>query len=121
MHFRALGIHIHYSIVGTVIDDTRARPPLAAPHTPVAGAGPRLRFAQRALVELLVEAIGIAGAAIGAARLDRDAIRREIVEPLSEARIDIALQHIGAGVDMRVGIVDTEPVPHERPPVPIYL
>src|SRR5207237_3829286 len=61
MHVRALGIHIQDAIVGTVIDDTRARPPLAAPHTPVAGAGPRLRFAQPPLLALPVAAVGRPG------------------------------------------------------------
>src|SRR5215469_3790979 len=41
---------------------------------------------------------------------------REIIEPCTEARVDVFFQHIGAGIDMRIGVVDAEPVSHRCPP-----
>jgi hypothetical protein len=35
MHIRALEIHVEDAVVGAVVDDARARPPLAAPDPPV--------------------------------------------------------------------------------------
>jgi len=60
----------------------------------------------------LAEPVGIPGATIDAARFDGTAIRRQIVEPPPEIRVDVFLQHIGARVDMRIGVIDTEAVLH---------
>ena len=59
-------------------------------------------------VEPLLEAVGVAHLAIERPRLDRDAVRREVCEARAETGIDVFLQHIGAGVDMGVGVVDAK-------------
>jgi len=117
MHVRSLHVHVEDAVVGAIVNHTRARPPLAAPHAAIGRAGTRLGLAQRALVGLAGKAVGVAHAAIHTARFDRAAIGRQIIEARSEARVDIFLQHIGARVDVRVGVVDAEAFLHASPPL----
>jgi len=119
VHIRAFGIHVEDTVVGAVIDHTGARPPVAAPHAAVGRSGTRLGLAQGALVGLAGKAVGVPDAAVDAARFDRATIGCQRVEPRTEARIDVFLQHIGAWVDMRVGVVDTEAFLHASPPLPL--
>jgi hypothetical protein len=53
--------------------------------------------------------------AVGAARLDCLAIGRQIIEARAKIRIDVFFQHIGARVDMRIGVEDPEAVLHDSP------
>ena len=108
MHVRAFGVHVEDAVVGAVVDHPRARPPLAAPDAAVGRSGTRLGLAQGALVGLVGKAVGVADAAIDAARFDRAAIGCEVVEARAKAGIDVSFQDVGTRVDMRVGVVDTE-------------
>ena len=112
MHVRPLGIHVENAIVGAVIDHAGARPPLATPHPAIGRSGPGLGLTQGALIGPAGETVGVADAAVDAARLDRNTVGRQIVEPLAKARIDVFLQHIGARVDMGVGVVDAKAFLH---------
>ena len=117
MHIRAFGIHVEDSVVGSVVDYPRARPPLAAPYAAVGRSGTRLGLAQGALVGLVGKAVGVADAAVDAARFDGTAIRRQIIEARAKTRVDVFLQHIGTRVDMRIGVIDTETFLHASSPL----
>src|SRR6266566_3347558 len=112
----ALDIHVMDTVVGAVVLDAGARAQPAAPHAPVARSGLRLGFAQGALVDLLVETIDMTLAAALFARADRRLVGGEFREPRSETRIDIFVEHFGAGVDVRVDVVDAKSVFHSSPP-----
>jgi hypothetical protein len=58
----------------------------------------------------------VAHDAIDAARFDRAAIGRQIVEARAKAGVDVFLQHIGTRVDMRVGVVNTKSFLHFSAP-----
>ncbi len=112
----ALDIHVVQAVLGVVVLDAGAGAQPAAPHPAVARAGLRLRFAQRALIDLFVEAVDRALAAALLARADRDLVAGQLREARSEARIDIAVEHLGAGVDVGVDIVDAKAVFHRLSP-----
>ena len=113
MNVRAFGVHVEDPIVGAIVDHAGARPPLTPPFARIARSGTRLRFAERALVGLLTEPIGVADGPILAARFGRTPIRRQIVEARAEVRIDVFFQHVRAGVDVRIGVIDAEACLHD--------
>ena len=116
MHVRAFRVHVKDAVVGAVVDHSGARSPFAAPHTAVGRSGTRLGLAQGALIGLVGKAIGVADATIDAARFDRAAIGRQVVESRAKAGIDVYLQHIGARIDMRIGVLDAKSFLHSSAP-----
>ena len=114
MHVRAFRVHVEDAVVGAVVDHSGARSPFAAPHTAVGRSGTRLGLAP--LIGLVGKAIGVADATIDAARFDRAAIGRQVVESRAKAGIDVFLQHIGARIDMRIGVVDAKSFLHSSAP-----
>src|SRR5579864_5686799 len=116
MHVRAFLVHVEDAVIRAVIDNAKTRPPFAAPDAAIAGAGAHFRLAQSALVETLLETVGGSLAAVDGARLHLRPIRRQVIEPYAKGGVDVFLQHVGAGVDMGVGVVDTKSVAHRSPP-----
>src|SRR4029077_10601594 len=116
MDVGAFLVHVEHTVVGTVVDDAEAWPPFAAPDAAIARAGAYLGVAQRALVESLFETVGGPLAAIEGARLDLGLVGRKVVEPGAERGIDVFLQHVGAGIDMRVRVADAKSVAHRSSP-----
>src|SRR5216684_2476337 len=76
----------------------------------------RFCFAQGALVDLLVEAVDVALAAALFARADRGLVGGKLRETRPEARIDVFVEHLGAGIDVRVDVIDPKAVFHGSSP-----
>src|SRR5262249_30339543 len=110
----ALDIHVGQPVGGVVVLDARTRAQPAAPHPAVARARPRCRLAERALVGLLREAVDLARGGAFVAPADRDLVGRQRGQARAEAGIDVAIEHRGAGIDVRVDIEDAEAVFHGR-------
>ena len=108
----ALDIHVVYPVRGIVVLHAGGGAQPAAPDAAVARTLARLCFAERALIDLLVEAVERAGAAAFFARLDRYLEGRQLRQARAEGRIDIFVEHLGAGVDVGVDIVDAKAVLH---------
>src|SRR5262245_29252340 len=104
----ALDVHVADAVVGAVVLDAGAGARLAAPHTAVARARARLGFTQGALIDLFVKTIDRTLAAALFARADRDAVGRQFGETRAERGINITVEHLGAGVDVRVDVVDAK-------------
>jgi hypothetical protein len=50
------------------------------------------------------------------ARLDRDLVGRQLRQARAEARVDVFVEHLGAGIDVRIDIADAKSVSHRWSP-----
>ncbi len=108
----ALDIHVVEAVVGAIVLHAGARAQPAAPLPSVARARSARRLAERALIGLMVEAVDGTLAAARVAPPDRCLVRRQFRQPRAEAGIDIFVEHLGAGIDVGVDIVDAESAFH---------
>src|SRR5260370_671843 len=112
----AFDVHVVDAVGCVVVLDAGAGAQPAAPHPAVARSRLRLGFTQGALVDLLVEPIDVALAAALFARADRGLVGGELREARPEPRIDVFVEHLGTGVDVRIDVVDAKTVFHAWSP-----
>ena len=113
MDVGAFVVHVGNPVRRRVVLDARPRLLAAAPVRLAARMGlAGLGLAEDAAVELGRDpVIMLVGGAVLAVP-DRYPIGRQLGEPRPEVRVDIALQHLGGGQDMRVGIINAQSVFH---------
>src|SRR5438552_11933693 len=117
MHVGAFFVHVGDAVCGVVVLHAGPRQLAAAPLRLAAATRVlRRRLAEHPAIVLRRDAVIVAAAGMLGRLPDRHAVRREFGEAWPEIRIDIALQNFRRGQDMRVGIVDPEPVPHGPSP-----
>ena len=111
-------VHVGDAVGGVVVLHAGARQLAAAPvRLAAAVVGARRRLAENAAVVLRRDAVVVAATGVLGRLPDRHPIGFKLLEAWPKLGIDIALQHLRGGHDMRVGIVDAEPVPHGPSPL----
>ena len=111
MHVRPFIVHVQDTVGGLRVLHSRARHLAAAPARLAAGEGlARRRLAEHAAIEFPAKAVGMQTVA------GIMAIGRQLGEPRSKARVEIALEHLCGRTDMRVGVINAKAVSHGGSP-----
>ncbi len=117
MDVRPLIVHVLDAVFSLVVLHAGPRQFAAAPvRLAAAVVLARRRLAEDAPIVFRIDPIGLAAAGMLGRLPDRDPVGFEFGKPRPKPGVDIPLQNLGGGHDMRVGIVDPEPVPHRLPP-----
>ena len=113
MDVRPLVVHVLDPVRGMVVLHPGPRQLAAAPlRLPTGVRLARRRLAQHPAIEFGRDAVVVETGGMLGRLPDRHPIGRQLGKARPEARVDIALQDLGGGEDMGIGIVDAEPVFH---------
>ena len=118
MDIGPLVVHVPDAILGLIVLHSRAGHLAAHPSRLAAGERvARRRLAQHPPVILGPDAVIVEfGNAADRALPDGKPVGRQFGEARPEIRVDIPFQHLGSGVDVRIGIINAEPVSHAASP-----
>src|SRR5215831_17613523 len=112
MRVGAFIVHVPDAVLGLIVLHTGSRllrsPPVGAPaRERLVGA----RLAEHTTVGLRADPI-LVGVRRAADLTGRVAVRRQLGQPRTEARIDVALQDFGGRIDVRISVPRAQAVPH---------
>jgi hypothetical protein len=118
MHVGPFVVHVLDAVCGLIVVHPRPRHLAAAPpRFAAAEVLARFRFAKDPPVVLGGDAIVVEAARTVPVARRRQPVLRQFGEPRPKTGVDIALEHLGGGVDMGVGVKNPVPVLHFVPPL----